>query len=114
MTMKVKSAPTLREIADRSWMEQASCRGVDTEYWFLSKPPKYVRRHIERVCSSCPMTRLCLSYALVNNEEFGAWGGYMAHDLQPLRRRFASGETLSSLLNVGIPKAGLRQGSIAA
>lgn len=114
MTVEVKSAPTLREIADRSWMEQASCRGVNTDRWFLAKPPKYVRRHIERVCSSCPVTGLCLSYALVNNDEFGAWGGYVMGELQPLRRRIASGETLSSVLHAGAPAAGLRLGADAA
>ena len=112
MTM-LKSAPTRREIADRSWMEQASCRGVDTERWFLSHPPKHVRRHISRVCSRCPMTRLCLSFALVHSEEFGAWGGYLASDLEPLRRRFASGESLQSLLS-GISRSGLSRDSDAA
>ena len=114
MIIDVKSALPLSEIADRSWMVRASCRGVDTERWFLAYPPRYVRRHIERVCSSCPVTRLCLSYGLVNNDEFGAWGGYLARELQPLRRRLVSGETLGSLLNAGIPEAGLRLGSDAA
>ena len=114
MTMDVKSVPTLREIADRSWMEQASCRGVDTESWFLAKPPRNVLRHIERVCSSCPVTRLCLSHALVNNDASGAWGGYLVSELQPLRQRFAVGETLSSLLEVGKTEAASRLGSDAA
>ncbi|HEY5182710.1 MAG TPA: WhiB family transcriptional regulator [Dermatophilaceae bacterium] len=95
-------------------MERASCRGVDTERWFLAHPPKYVRRHIERVCSSCPVALLCLSYALVNNDEFGAWGGYMVSELQPFRRRLASGETLTSVLHVGVAEAGLRLGADAA
>jgi hypothetical protein len=113
MTIELKTVPTIREITNRSWMEQATCRGVDTQRWFLSHPPKHVRRHIARVCSNCPMTRLCLSFALVNNEEFGAWGGYLASDLEPLRRRFASGEPLRSLLS-GIPHAGMSRDSDAA
>lgn len=60
------------------------------------------------------MTRMCVSYALVNDEEYGAWGGYSASELQPLRHRFASGETLSSLLNLEIGETGLSQGSDAA
>ena len=114
MTIQVKSAPTPREIADRAWMEAGSCRGVDTDPWFDSKPPRYVRRHIEKVCSSCPVTRLCLSYALVNNEEFGAWGGYTMGQLQPLQRLFASGETLSRVLDLGIPEPAFSRGSDAA
>jgi|GEM_PF-1238122 len=114
MDLDLKNAPTLREIADRSWMERASCRGVDTEAWFDPKPPKPVRRHVERVCSTCLMTRLCLSYGLVNNQEFGAWGGYVGDDLLPLRRRFAAGEALGALLNSGIQETGLTQDSVAA
>lgn len=114
MIVEMNGAPTLREIADRAWMEHASCRGVDTERWFLPYPPKYVRRHIGRVCSSCPVTRLCLSFSLVNKEEFGVWGGFTGSELLPLRRRFASGETLSRLLNVGVAEAGSHLGSDAA
>jgi hypothetical protein len=114
MSIDLKSAPTLREIVDRSWMEHASCRGVDTESWFHPKPPKFVRRQIDEICSSCPMSRLCLSFGLVNNEEFGAWGGYVASELQPLRRRLASGEPLASLLEVPLQESELSQGSDAA
>jgi len=104
MTIDMKNDPALREITDRSWMGQASCRGVDTERWFDAKPPKRVRRHIREVCSSCPVARLCLSYALVNREEHGAWGGLAMTELRPLQRRLAAGETLSSVLNVGLPE----------
>jgi len=114
MTAEVREAPTLREVSDRSWMERASCRGVDTERWFLARPPKYVRRHIEGVCSPCPVTRLCLSYALVNNEAFGVWGGYTVEELGPLARRIALGQPLSGVLDLGIPQAGSRRGLEAA
>ena len=113
MAIKANSVPTLREITDRSWMAQASCHGVDTERWFYIKPPKYIRQHIREVCSSCPVSRLCLSYALVHNEEHGAWGGYMMSELRPLQRRFVAGETLSSVLSVGMPAPGSSLGSVA-
>jgi WhiB family redox-sensing transcriptional regulator len=112
--IQTKSGPTLRQITDRSWMEQATCRGADTELWFNATPPKHVRRHIQQVCSSCPMTRLCLSFGLVNGEEFGAWGGLTMSELRPLQRRLHAGETLSSVLSPGSHKARLGQGSEAA
>ena len=114
MTTEVKDAPTLREISDRSWMEQGSCVGVDTERWFAAHPPKRVRRHIEAVCSTCSVSSLCLSFALVNSEEFGAWGGHLVSDLEPLRRRLASGEKLSSVLSIGTRRAGSRRARDAA
>ena len=114
MTINENNDPTIREITDRSWMEQASCRGVDTELWFDAKPPKTVRRQIREVCSSCPVARLCLSYALVNNEAYGAWGGHAMAELRPLQRRFAAGETLSSVLKAGIPECDSSRPSDAA
>ena len=102
MTIEVKNAPTPRKMADLSWMEQASCHEVDTEGWFDDAPPKAVRRHIRAVCSHCPVGRSCLSYALVNNESSGAWGGFAIVELQPLKQRLAAGEALSSVLNAGI------------
>ena len=102
MTVDRVKDPMLSEITDRSWMVQALCRGVDTERWFDPKPPKFVRRHIREVCSSCPVAMLCLSHALVNNEQYGAWGGRTMTVLRPLQRRFAAGESLSSVLNTGI------------
>lgn len=113
MTM-LKDSPTRREIADRSWKEQASCRGVDTERWFHPNPPKMVRQHVRQVCSSCPMTRLCLSYALVNKEEFGAWGGLTMKELRPLQRRLEAGEALRSVLDPQGPETRGRRGSDAA
>lgn len=104
----------LREITDRSWMVQASCRGVDTNRWFDAKPAKLVRRHIREVCSSCPVTLLCLSYAIVNNERHGAWGRHTISEVRPLQRRFAAGEALSSVLNNGIPESSSSRSSDAA
>lgn len=106
MTIDANSKTTMRGITDRSWMEQASCHEVDIECWFDARPPKSVRQHIRAVCSGCPVTRLCMSYALVNNESYGAWGGYAMAELQPLKRRLAAGEALSSVLNSGLPGSG--------
>jgi WhiB family redox-sensing transcriptional regulator len=114
MTIEANSNPTIREITDRSWMEQASCHEVDIECWFDVRPPKAVRRHIRAVCSGCPVTRLCVSYALVNNESYGAWGGYAMAELQPLQRRLAAGEALSSVLNSALPGSGISRSSDAA
>jgi len=114
MTVDVKHDPALRTITNRSWMEEASCRGVDTDLWFHPKPPKLVRRHIREVCSGCPVALLCLSHALVKNEQHGAWGGYAMTVIQPLQQRFTAGESLSSVLNTGISEAGSSRGWDAA
>ena len=114
MTIGTMIYPTVREATDRSWMERASCRGVDTERWFDANPPRFVRRHVRAVCSSCPVALLCLSYALVNNEGRGAWGGHTMNEVRPLQRRYAAGETLSSVLNTGMPQSGTSRSRDAA
>jgi len=113
MTVVATSSFTLRGITDRSWMDQASCLEVDTECWFDPAPTKAVRRHIRAVCSRCPVSRLCLSYALANNESYGAWGGYAMVEMQPLKGRLAAGEALSSVLNTGMPGSGSSRSSDA-
>ena len=114
MTVVATSSFTLRGITDRSWMDQASCLEVDTECWFDPAPTKAVRRHIRAVCSSCPVARVCLSYALANNESSGAWGGYAMIELQPLKGRLAAGEALNSVLNTERPGLGSSRSPDAA
>ena len=114
MTIDTNSDFPGTDMTDRSWMTLASCRGVDTDRWFDAKPPKRVRQHIREVCSDCPVTRECLSYALVNNERHGAWGGRTMAEIRPLQWRLAAGETLSSVLNVGMQESGSSQPSDAA
>jgi WhiB family transcriptional regulator, redox-sensing transcriptional regulator len=114
MTIDTHSNTTVREVTARSWMGQATCRGIDTERWFDAKPPKRVRAHIRDVCSDCPVALQCLSYALVNDEGHGAWGGRTMAEIRPLQRRFAAGETLNSVLDVGLPKSDSNRSSTAA
>ena len=53
-----------------------SCQQSDPEAWF----PEGAHRLPEKrqaiiLCKACPVQALCLEFALVNNEQYGIWGG---------------------------------------
>lgn len=56
-----------------AWMVDALCAQVDHDGFFPEKGGS--TQEAKKVCSACPVTRLCLEYALERNERFGVWGG---------------------------------------
>ena len=65
----------LREVeAAQSWMRSAACADADPEIFFptISRQPA---TEAKQTCSGCPVQAECLEYSLVNQEEFGVWGG---------------------------------------
>jgi hypothetical protein len=60
--------------AAQSWMRSAACANVDAELFFpaTSRQPA---TEAKQICAACPVQAECLEYSLVNEEEFGVWGG---------------------------------------
>ncbi len=63
------------------WQVKASCRGPQAAIFF---PPSHFERKDEKearenrakdICSSCPVRKPCLAYALGIKEPHGIWGG---------------------------------------
>jgi len=54
-------------------MYDGLCTQTDPEAFFPEKGGR--TDPALRVCASCPVSQLCLEYALANNERFGVWGG---------------------------------------
>ncbi|MGI8685639.1 MAG: WhiB family transcriptional regulator [Acidimicrobiales bacterium] len=63
------------------WQVKASCRGPQAAIFF---PPSHFERKDEKearenrakdICSSCPVCKPCLEYALGIKEPHGIWGG---------------------------------------
>jgi hypothetical protein len=57
------------------WKDQGACTGYDTNLFF----DKYeedlaLRSAIDKVCSSCPVSRECFAVG-VSQKEWGVWGG---------------------------------------
>ncbi|MEE9415046.1 MAG: WhiB family transcriptional regulator [Acidimicrobiales bacterium] len=56
------------------WRKQAACRGVDPEVFFPDDDGEESKL-AKKVCGSCDVQDLCLSYAIRNKEKGGVWGG---------------------------------------
>ncbi|MFF0305583.1 WhiB family transcriptional regulator [Streptomyces sp. NPDC004562] len=61
-----------------NWLEDAGCRGLDTELFFPAGPKGPGRRQADEakaVCRMCPVRRQCASWALATAQQYGIWGG---------------------------------------
>ena len=67
----------LREVAMQkdSWLDQAACRGMDTDLFY---PTQNGLREYREICSGCPVRSQCLEFGL--REPLGIWGGASARE----------------------------------
>lgn len=78
---------------DTSWHQYASCKGLETSVFFGdgkvggSKMRSVGKRNAIRICQGCPVRIQCLKYAVLNNMEWGIWGGYDMRDLKGSGRK---------------------------
>lgn len=77
---------TSTQLTGPSW-DQAACAGKDTEMFFPEGPKDFAKKiaDAKAVCSGCPITAQCFSWAIENDEE-GIWGGTTYRERQLLRR----------------------------
>ena len=77
------------------WKDFAACRAEGPELFFYSAVgPGYgntaeYQAHTSAaaaLCRECPVQQECLDYALVNNEEYGIWGGSSVSMRKKMRR----------------------------
>jgi WhiB family redox-sensing transcriptional regulator len=73
------------DLAERSWLDDAACRGMDAELFFPGRGEPSAAA--KAVCRPCPVRFDCLSYALNNGEKHGIWGGLSERERRRLRRR---------------------------
>jgi WhiB family redox-sensing transcriptional regulator len=65
-----------------AWVSEAACRGYRTDVFFPKSMTDDGAAEAVALCNRCPVQRECARYAIVNNIEFGIWGG-----LSPRARR---------------------------
>jgi WhiB family redox-sensing transcriptional regulator len=68
-----------------SWHDFAACAETDPDLFFPEGHGGSTRG-AKRVCRACPVTGLCLEYALANDERFGVWGGLSEQERRRLRQ----------------------------
>lgn len=75
--MSVSTSVQVEEL----WQVRAACRGPQAAIFF---PPSHFERKDEKerrenrakqICSTCPVRKSCLEYALGIKEPHGIWGG---------------------------------------
>lgn len=74
---------------DNAWKDDAACRDEDQDLFF-PESEIYIDPTTLAICAACPVREPCLEYALVNNEEYGIWGGtspYQRRRIRRMRRR---------------------------
>lgn len=79
------------------WYEAAVCASVDGELWFPEQGSN--SREAKKICAACPVSGLCLDWALENGERFGVWGGKSERERRKLtgpRRCRACAELFTS------------------
>ena len=62
-------------LVDKAWVEQASCRDVDPELWFITDQTTYEYAQAIRICGTCEVKTQCLKVARKRRERHGIWGG---------------------------------------
>jgi len=69
------------QMHDDLWQAKAACRGPQSAVFF---PPAHFERKDEKelrenrakaICSTCPVKKPCLDYAIRIREPHGIWGG---------------------------------------
>lgn len=74
------------------WQERALCRG-EVDLFFNEGSPHAIN-DAKRFCKNCNVRRICLKYA-IDNEEVGIWGGTTTVERQRLRRSRRRGDITS-------------------
>ena len=71
------------------WRSSASCRDADPELFFPEGEPRATRAQVKTaklICRGCPVSAICLSWALANGQEAGIWGGLTEDERRRLDR----------------------------
>lgn len=88
----INFASKLGRRKNMDWREKAACLTADPELFFPVGNTGPAVEQIERaksVCASCPVTEMCLQYAMETGQDSGVWGGLSEDERRALKRRAA-------------------------
>ena len=78
----------------RNWLDDAACRGMDTEVFFPqvgnnfnSPAMRQLVDNAKNICAGCPVREPCVEYALNNREPYGIFGGMTTDERRILARK---------------------------
>jgi WhiB family transcriptional regulator, redox-sensing transcriptional regulator len=71
------------------WQNKAACRGELTELFFMDIEEISINhikmREARAICDRCQVKKQCLDFALINNIDYGVWGGTSPHQRKGIR-----------------------------
>ena len=67
------------------YTEEAVCRGIGYELFFLDQDNGEITNAIKEVCNNCPLRIKCQNYA-IQNHVHGIWGGTTLVERREFRR----------------------------
>jgi WhiB family redox-sensing transcriptional regulator len=71
------------------WREAAACLEVQNEVnFFPDKEDLVAIVQAKSICAACPVSDICLTWALETNQTEGVWGGHTPKERRKLRRRW--------------------------
>jgi WhiB family transcriptional regulator, redox-sensing transcriptional regulator len=77
------------DIMRGDWRNDAACLHADPDLFFPDGTAEPILRQVDdakRICRSCPVRRLCLTWALNHGITSGIWGGTTGDERRALRR----------------------------
>lgn len=89
MGVQPENVLIFKELVDGAAEHGSPCL-QDPETWFSGEYEDIALA--KRMCAECPLQKLCLDYAIRNNEQGGVWGGLTHGDRYRLRLRIARAE----------------------
>lgn len=71
------------------WRKDAACLGKDLAVFF---PDKFQdAAAAKKICTTCPVRKECLAYALRSYTYEGVWGGFYGAEIKKKGRRYLDG-----------------------
>ena len=75
-------------VDEHHWQDDANCATTDPELFTPKKGES--AEPAKAICAMCPVQKMCLEYALTNNQNQGIWGGMAPRE----RRKLKKGNTI--------------------
>lgn len=69
------------------WVQQAACRGADTEIWFSGRGDNALILLAKQICETCPVVDPCREYGIEHSSLVGTWGGMSERQRRLERQR---------------------------
>lgn len=85
------STPYAKELSEqkKDWQPCAACHDAPPDLFFFDNEES--NTIAKKICSTCPVRKQCLEYALAIRPSDGVWGGLTADERHKVQKRLRGG-----------------------